>query len=30
MFDLVDGAHNWNLLIHEIVGLFAYWITGKI
>lgn len=30
MFDLVDGAHNWNILIHEIVGLLAYWITGKI
>ncbi len=30
MFDLVDGAHNWNILIHEIVGLFAYWVTGKI
>ena len=30
MFDLVDGAHNWNVLLHEIVGLFAYWITGKI
>ncbi len=30
MFDLVNGAHNWNLLIHEIVGLLAYWITGKI
>ena len=30
MFDLVDGAHNWNILVHEIVGLFAYWITGKI
>ena len=30
MFDLVDGARNWNILIHEIVGLFAYWITGKI
>ena len=29
-FDLTDGAHNWNLLVHEIVGLFAYWITGKI
>jgi uncharacterized SAM-binding protein YcdF (DUF218 family) len=29
-FDLRDGAHNWNLLVHEIVGLFAYWITGKI
>ena len=30
MFDLVDGARNWNTLVHEIVGLFAYWITGKI
>ena len=29
-FDLEDGAHNWNILVHEIVGLFAYWITGKI
>jgi uncharacterized SAM-binding protein YcdF (DUF218 family) len=29
-FDLTDGAHNWNTLVHEIVGLFAYWITGKI
>lgn len=29
-FDLVDGAQNWNILVHEIVGLFAYWITGKI
>jgi uncharacterized SAM-binding protein YcdF (DUF218 family) len=29
-FDLLDGAHNWNILIHEIVGLFAYWSTRKI
>jgi uncharacterized SAM-binding protein YcdF (DUF218 family) len=29
-YDLTDGAHNWNILVHEIVGLFAYWITGKI
>jgi uncharacterized SAM-binding protein YcdF (DUF218 family) len=29
-FNLVDGAQNWNRLIHEIIGLFAYWITGKI
>ena len=29
-FNLTDGAHNWNLLVHEIVGLFAYWTTGKI
>jgi uncharacterized SAM-binding protein YcdF (DUF218 family) len=30
MFDLEDGVENWNNLVHEIVGLFAYWITGKI
>lgn len=29
-FDLEDGAHNWNILVHEIVGLFAYWIAEKI
>jgi len=29
-FDLVGGAQNWNKLAHEIIGLFAYWITGKI
>ncbi len=29
-FDLEDGVQNWNKLIHEIIGLFAYWITGKI
>jgi len=29
-FDLEVGAQYWNKLIHEIVGLFAYWITGKI
>lgn len=29
-FDLEDGIDNWNSLNHEIVGLFAYWITGKI
>ena len=29
-FDLEVGAQHWNKLIHEIVGLFAYWITGKI
>ncbi|WP_251373454.1 YdcF family protein [Polynucleobacter sp. MWH-UH2A] len=29
-FDLVDGAQNWNKLVHEFVGLFAYWIAGKI
>mgnify|MGYP000246291716 CR=1 FL=1 len=29
-FDLEDGAHNWSNLIHEVIGIFAYWITGKI
>lgn len=28
-FDLEDGIQNWNDLIHEVVGLLAYWITGK-
>lgn len=29
-FDLEDGAQNWNKLLHEFIGLFAYWVTGKI
>ena len=29
-FDLEDGTQNWNRLMHEVVGLLAYWITGKI
>ena len=29
-FDLEDGAQNWNKLVHEFTGLFAYWVTGKI
>ena len=29
-FDLEDGAQNWNRLAHEYIGLFAYWVTGKI
>jgi uncharacterized SAM-binding protein YcdF (DUF218 family) len=29
-FDLVDGAQNWHDVVHEAVGLLAYWITGKI
>ena len=29
-FDLEDGAHNWSNLLHEVIGIFAYWITGKI
>ena len=29
-FDLTGGAQNWNTFLHELVGLLAYWITGKI
>ena len=29
-FDLTEGARNWNNLLHEVVGLLAYLITGKI
>jgi uncharacterized SAM-binding protein YcdF (DUF218 family) len=29
-FDLMEGAKQWNNLLHETVGLLAYWITGKI
>ena len=29
-FDLEEGAYQWNRLIHESVGLAAYWITGKL
>jgi hypothetical protein len=28
-FDLVEGGEQWNWLIHELVGMLAYWITGK-
>jgi uncharacterized SAM-binding protein YcdF (DUF218 family) len=28
-FDLVEGGEQWNWLIHELVGIAAYWITGK-
>ena len=29
-FDLMEGAQQWNNLLHELIGLLAYWITGKI
>jgi uncharacterized SAM-binding protein YcdF (DUF218 family) len=29
-FDLMEGARWWNNILHEAVGLLAYWITGKI
>jgi len=28
-FDLVEGGEQWNWLIHELVGIVAYWITGR-
>jgi hypothetical protein len=28
-FDLVEGGDQWNRLIHELVGIVAYWITDK-
>ncbi|WP_251371265.1 YdcF family protein [Polynucleobacter sp. AP-Jannik-300A-C4] len=29
-FDLAAGMQNWNKLMHELIGLLGYWITGKI
>lgn len=29
-FDLEEGVYLWNKLIHEAVGIIAYWLTGKI
>jgi uncharacterized SAM-binding protein YcdF (DUF218 family) len=29
-FDLEDGVQNWNKLMHELIGLLAYKLTGKI
>ena len=29
-FDLVGGAQRWDNFLHEAVGLFIYWATGKI
>ena len=29
-FDLQDGIQNWKKLVHEVVGILAYWITGKL
>jgi len=29
-FDLEEGAYQWNKLIHESVGLVAYWVSGKL
>jgi uncharacterized SAM-binding protein YcdF (DUF218 family) len=29
-FDLVSGAQGWHNFLHEGVGLFVYWATGKL
>ena len=29
-FDLVEGGEQWNWLIHECIGIAAYWLTGKL
>jgi uncharacterized SAM-binding protein YcdF (DUF218 family) len=28
-FDLVEGGEQWNWIIHELVGILTYWLTGK-
>jgi len=29
-FDLIEGAKQWNNFLHELIGLLAYRLTGKI
>ena len=29
-FDIKNGLENWNIILHEVVGIFYYKITGKI
>ena len=29
-FDIKEGLQNWNIILHEVVGIFYYKITGKI
>lgn len=29
-FDLIEGAQQWNNFLHELIGLLAYRLTGKI
>ena len=29
-FDIKKGLQNWNIILHEVVGIFYYKITGKI
>jgi uncharacterized SAM-binding protein YcdF (DUF218 family) len=28
-FDLVEGGEQWNLFIHELVGIASYWLSGR-
>jgi len=28
-FDLLEGGDQWNRLIHELIGMVAYWISDK-
>jgi uncharacterized SAM-binding protein YcdF (DUF218 family) len=28
-FDLVEGGERWTWLIHELVGMAVYWLSGK-
>jgi uncharacterized SAM-binding protein YcdF (DUF218 family) len=29
-FNLGEGAERWELLLHELLGLAAYWLSGRI
>jgi len=29
-FDIKKGLENWNIILHEVVGIFYYKMTGKI
>ena len=29
-FNLILGAQQWNNFLHEVIGLFVYWATGRI
>ena len=29
-FDIKKGLENWNIILHEVVGIFYYKITDKI
>jgi uncharacterized SAM-binding protein YcdF (DUF218 family) len=29
-FNLGEGAERWELLLHELLGIAAYWLSGRI